>query len=367
MNAAARALPVVPHDHAWRKSQINRWLSCGRALGLELAGVEPRAELDGWASVLGTAAHAGIACGLARLRDGLAPEAAAADLRSVCATGFQGAVDAEQAKGRVTNPETLAGALSRLTDLGALVEALVADPRLAAIEWRGIEEPFSFVDTHGRRYAGTRDAWGVCTRFVDRFAKRDGEWVSLFPGDVVLLDWKTGEEHDVGRVSLALGVELPIYRASLPASGRVRSFIGLLRDLERYVRPRDANGVVIPAKFERINPEYVAALGVSEKEAETSRKRPTDREGKTIPKRIEVDNPAYAEACTKPRGPVFHEARTDERVAGQTICDVVDAGRLGIFPASGPANGECRRCPFRATCVHVVDEAAFTTTNNEES
>jgi hypothetical protein len=343
--------PVAP-DHAWRQSELNDWLRCGRAFGLRYSGVAPRADLDGWAALIGDAAHEAIAQGLRQRKAGVAlsPELGA-EVATFMAEAFGAAVEKAQTEGATTDPEGIEGALERVDEMAELVAALLADPRLDAIEWRGIEEPFDLA-VGGRWFRGTRDTRGVCVRRVEAFASCGAELVALEPGDVVVVDWKTGTEVAVDHCSRSHNVQLGLYRAGL--AGHVRTFIGVLRDLERPMRPRDAAGETIPSKIERLNPAWLAGVGLEAgPAAEKSRKRCLDQDGKNVPKWLEEPNPAYVAACSRPRGPVFHEARIDRAVVAQTIADVIDAARLGIYPASGAANGSCRRCAFRATCAHA--------------
>lgn len=339
--------PVAP-DHAWRQSEINTWLRCGRAFGLAYAGAAPRADLDGFAALLGEAAHAAIADVLRwRIRREVMP---ADVVRDAVSDEFGKAVERAQREGATIDPEHVERALERVDEMAALVAALAADPRLDAVEWRGVEEPFALELRDGRRFHGTRDAWGVATKRVPAFAAAGLELAELEPGDVVLVDWKTGEDVAVDHCARALNVQLGLYGAGL--TGHVRAFIGALRDLERPVRPRDGAGETIPSKLERLNPAWLAATNQEAgPAAEKSRKRATDADGKNVPKWLEEPNPAYAAACSRPRGPLFHEARIDRPLVARTIADVVDAARLGIYPASGAAHGECRRCPFRTTCT----------------
>jgi hypothetical protein len=348
---AAALRPVAP-DHAWRQSELTDWLRCGRAFGLRYSGVAPRADLDGWAALIGDAAHAAIAQGLRQRKAGVpvSPELLC-EVASFMSEAFAAAVEKAQAEGATTDPEGAAGALERVDEMAELVAALLADPRLDAIEWRGIEEPFS-LELGGRRFRGTRDAWGVCVRRVEAFAACGSELVALEPGDVVVADWKSGSEVAVDHCSRSHNVQLGLYRAGL--AGHVRTFIGVLRDLERPVRPR-ADGEVIKSKIKELNPRWLELTGLEAgPTAESSKKRPTDpATGEAAPKWIERPNPAYVEACGRPKGPLFHEARIDRAVVAQTIADVIDAARLGIYPASGAASGACRRCAFRATCAHA--------------
>jgi hypothetical protein len=359
----------VPRDHVWRQSSINAWLRCGRALELELSGVEPRHELDGWAALIGDAVHEGIAAVLRSMRDrrpiGDTSEERAAAIEGVMQDAFARAVGKAQDAGGVTDPEGVTAAMERVTEQAELVAQLAADARVQAIEWRGVEDPFAFEGTDGRRFSGTRDAWGIATRRIEAFAADGVELVAVEKGDLVLADWKSGQDVSVDHVSRAHNVQLPLYRTGLPSGAPVRMFLALTRDLERR---KVVEGT--PKRLTPINPDYAAALGIdlkAEAALEACKKRPSypdgPNAGKPIPKRLDLINPAWLEATQRPRGPVFHEVRPDWHVVSRTIADVIDAARAGIFPASGAATGQCRRCEFRTRCAHAQPNQTTTTTH----
>lgn len=356
---------VIPPDHVWRQSSINEWLRCGRACELEATGVEPRHELDGWAALIGDAVHVGIASVLRTLRDELVrpslvtvetgPTVNVEAIANVMHDAFASSVARAQDEGGVTDPDGVAAALERVSEQAQLVAALSIDPRVLAIEWRGIEEPFTFEDAHGRKFSGTRDAWGVALRRIEAFAANGLELAAVDQGDVVLVDWKSGQDVAVDHVARSLNVQLAIYRTGLPADARVRSFIGVVRDLERPKRPKDGEGV-IPSRLKEENPAWRKLVDEGMAPAAASRR---------APKWTERPNPAYAEATSRPRGPVFHEARIDWPTVSRTVADVIDAARLGIFPASGASTGQCRRCAFRTRCAHAAQDPARPITPKE--
>lgn len=321
----------------WRQSLVADYLRCPRAFALALDGPDRRHDLDGWAALIGDAAHATIAKALRSL--GSSGVVVADQVRVDMQDAFLAAIRRVQDEGHVTDPESVEAALERVEEQAVLVAALVTDPRVTAIEWRGIEEAFELDAGPGRRFVGTRDAWGVARRRIEGFGADGQAPVTIEAGECVLVDWKTGQDVPVDHVARALNVQLAVYRAGLPPG--TRAFLGLLRDLERPVRPR-ADGSVIPAKLKEPNPAWQALVDQGMAPAAASRR---------AKKWLERPNPDYTAACERPRGAVFHESRTAWSVVSTTIADVIDAARAGIYPASGAATGQCRRCEFRADCA----------------
>lgn len=354
---------MIPADFTWRQSTVADYLACGRRVYLQhVLGVQPDYALDCYAALVGSGAHAGLACGLRALAAGQEPTRQ--QLTDACADAFDVTLTEEQERGATTDPERAQVALDRL--LGEqldLIAQLLADPRLRAIEWRGVEQAWTHAEPgpQGRRFSGTIDAWGVALSYVPAFGQAGrgepgrGEPVALQPGDRVLVDWKTGSEGPpLDWVARALNLQLGVYQQALRLGGQgpVRAFLGVLRDVERPKRPKDpATGEVIASKLREPNPAWCAAAGVDPADlaaVEACAKRPRN----VGPKWLERDNPAYLAACSRPRGPVFHECVVDQAVIGQTVADAIDAARLGLFPASGAINGECARCPWRSRCAH---------------
>lgn len=358
MTAAALAPGALPPGFVWRQSTVTAYLRCPRRVYLEhVAQVEPDYALDGYASIAGTAIHA--AC--AAILNGLAVGAPATreDLAEVLAEAFDAAIVEEQERGATTDPERLQPALDRL--LGEqldLLALLAADPRIAAVDWRGVEEHFDFRDAHGRLWEGTIDGWGVVREGVRFGVASGGEPVFLVPGDRVVVDWKSGDVP-LDHFARACNVQLGFYRSVLADESGApppRAFLGALRDLERPKMPRDAQGESIPKNLSEPNPAYAAAAGLDLAAQgglaafEACRKRPQGADGKPIPKRLEQVNPAWLEATSKPRGPVFWECRIDEPLVAQAMADAVDGARFGFWPPSGAITGECPRCPWRGRC-----------------
>lgn len=358
------AAPVLPADFAWRQSIITRYLTCPRAFYLQhVAQVAPDHTLDGYASIAGAACHHAAAQILTSLQLGEGPPSRD-ELENDLQDGFMRALEQEQEAGATTDPDRVQAALERLlTDQLELVVALANDPRLRAIQWRGVEEEFSYRDPFGRGFEGHIDAWGVAYEAVRDFGAGGLEVAHLAPGDVIVVDWKTGSEGPaLDWPSRSLNVQLALYAATLgevTPGAPVRAFLGVLRDLERPQLPKDDAGESIPKRLKKPNPAFVAAVGIDpaagpahEKTFGQCLKKPKDAEGKAIPKWLETENPAWVAATSRPKGPVFHECRLDGPVVSQTVADAIDGARLGLFPASGALNGECRRCPFRARCAH---------------
>lgn len=348
----------LPADFTWRQSIVTDYLECPRRVYLQhVAQVPADYALDGYAAIAGTALHAAIAEVLNGLMAGDLPSREA--LAEILEESFTEALIEEQDRGASTDPARVATAIERLTtEQLDLAIALRDDPRLAAVDWRGVEEEFSFVDPHGRRFTGTIDAWGVAKQRVSLWGSTGRDRVSLEAGDLIVVDWKTGTETPLDSASRALNVQLAVYRSVL--DGPARTFLAALRDLERPKRPKDAEGNGIPRMLEEFNPAYAAAVGLDladTKALEQCRKRPKDAEGNPIPKRFERENPAWIEATSRPKGPLFHECRINDELVARSIADAIDGARLGLWPAAGAVTGACRTCPYRAHCV--TSEAGY--------
>lgn len=352
-NAIDLGTVALPLDFVWRQSIVADYLRCPRRVYLQhVAQVPADYALDGYASIAGTAMHHGLAEIVNGLQLGDVPSRER--LAEVLVEGFTEAIVEEQDRGATTDPERLQPALDKLQgEQLDLLMVLLEDPRLKAIDWRGAEEEFEFVDAHGRRFTGTVDAHGVARDYVANFATSGrGERVALQPGDMVIVDWKTGSEGPpLDFVARSLNVQLGFYRAVLAGDDGPppRTFLGVLRDLERPKLPRDPQGNSIPKRLEEINPAYAQAVGIKledRRALEQCRKRPTG-----IPKWIERDNPAWIEATSRPKGPLFHECTIDDALVARSIADAIDGARLGLWPAAGAVNGECRSCPWRTKCT----------------
>jgi len=352
---SALASPGLLKDHEWHQSDVGQLLRCPRAFALQ--HVEKRGrdhEVSGYAAPLGTADHAAIAWGLERLKGGL--DVDKDSLLDAALEGFEGAVERAHQQGEHTDPEGLERALEQLEGVRLeRLQRLLADPRVLAIDWRGVEAEF---DLHagGRHWAGTIDAWGVATRDVPCFGKDGREEVGLRRGEHVLVDWKTGSATPLGFMARTLSTQLAIYQMALaPQHPGVqwRAFLAHVQDLDLNQRPKDAAGDFIPKRIKQLNPAFADALGMEPDEAATSRKRPKDAFGNGIPKRIERLNPAWKAAANQPKGPLFHECRVAWPVVLTTIQAALQAAEAGLFPATGAATGGCLRCPYRSTCTET--------------
>lgn len=343
-------LPTLPPDFAWRQSTITAYLRCPRRVYLEHVLQLPSDHaLDGYAAITGSALHEVIAHVVHHLDLSWSREA----LGALLDDAFVRALQAAQYQGATTDPERVGPALERLQgEQLELVVALAEDPRLRAVEWRGIEEEFELVDQHGRRFQGHIDLWGVARERVQFGQASRGEPAWLNPGDVALIDWKTGTETALDWTTRAINVQLGFYSSvRLAGLGNVRAFIGNLRDLRRPKLPKDERGESIPRHLEEVNPAWAAAVGIDPADRaaiEACRKRPKD----AGPKWIKRENPAWLEATSRPAGPLFHECRIDYGLVSCAIEDAIDGARFGLWPPSGATNGECPRCPFRTRCTH---------------
>ena len=357
----------------WHQSSVTLMLRCPRQFFLKnVVGLPPSHRANNYAHFLGTADHGGAEFILHQANEGRTPERG--EVLDVVMEHFQGALYRAQDNGEDTDPEGLERACDRLENerLDRLM-ALANDPRIRAIEWRGIEWPFQFtnrgVDSHGRawrrKWKGTLDAWGVARHFVRDFGAEGREPVHVSRGDGILADWKSGllATTPVGVTELRASVQLGIYAMALnrkhPASWR--TFLGLLVDLDKPKAPTDDEGKRIPKWLpEAMNPAFLAAMeerGVSAKDAEKTRKRAKDAEGNPIPKRLpQAPNPEFEAAVARPKGPLFREARVVYPLVVETVTAAIRQAEAGLFPASGALSGQCRMCPFSSVCTREEDQ-----------
>lgn len=347
-------MKALPIGFEWHQSRIGNWLRCPRSFYLRwVLGEHVDHEVSNYAAPTGTAMHEVIARALAnpewnwdyhtQLADSLAEE-------------FEKAVEKDALRGRTPDPDLIEAAMDRLLgDRLAELEVLLADPRMQAIEWLKAELDFDWVDNWGRKFKGIIDAVGRAKHDVPRFGVLGRDPCDLAKGDLVVVDWKTGVEVPLGHAELSANVQLAFYESALRRAhyfGPFRLFIGVTRDAGKPKRPKDANGDPIPSKVSGITKEWLAATGLKGEAAEKSRKRPKDADGKQITKRWEEPNTAYADACSRPKGPIFHEAKLDYRLALGTASAAIRAAEAGLFPASGALTGQCKWCTFRARCAH---------------
>lgn len=360
--------PVLPPDFAWHQSSVATMLQCPERFRLRyVEQVEADHRAANYAAQLGTADHAGIEHILHRVQAG--EETERQPLLDAVMAGFEEAVARATERGASFDPDDLDRALERLE--GERLERLLllaADPRLRAIDWRGIEWRFKFRERRGRLWQGTLDAWGVALEDVEDFGQLGRDPIVLRRGDGLLVDWKTGEPPAFGFVERTRNVQLGLYGMALAGRGaahaeRWRTFLGITQDLDRPKAPTDDHGKRIPKKLPKeLNPAYVAAHGGDEAAARKSKRRPKDSSDDPIPKWLpERLNPAWEAACSRPRGPVFREARVDYRAVLDTVRAAIRQAELGIFPASGAATGQCGRCPYSTLCT------ASTNPNDQET
>ena len=347
--------PRIARDFVWRQSTIADYLRCPRRVLLEhVQGMREDHRLTGYASIVGTALHEVAALALTHAQGG--DELPADEAEACVDQAFGEALERAMEEGATTDEETVVPALERAQALAVHVAGLSADPRVRAIDWQGIEEEFSFELEDGRAFSGTIDAWGVARQRVEL-----APGVIVERGQHVVVDWKSGEAP-VDYPSRDLSVQLAVYAGSVVDDVRdVVPAYGLLRDLAPPLRPKAEDGGGIPAVIRELNPCWLELAGVSEAEAASSKKRPKDpTTGEPVVKWLERPNPAHAEATSRPRGQVFYPARIDWQVVSQTVADVIDAARAGLFPAAGAVTGECRRCPLRTRCAHQGEDEVRT-------
>jgi hypothetical protein len=351
---------VLPADFVWHQSSVAMLLACPeRFRRRHVFGAPADHRATDYAAPLGTADHAGLEHVLRHAAAGTSVDRDA--LRDVVLGAFDDAVARATERGASPDPDGVGRALERL---GRLL-ALAADPRLRAVDWRGIEWRFELTEREGRRWRGTIDAWGVAQADARGFGALGREPVDLRRGEGVIVDWKTGEPPPFGPVERARQVQLGLYAMAL-AHGRPdieqvprwRTFVGALRDLDRPKAPTDGTGRRIPKRLPKeLNPIFVAAHDGDEAAARASKRRPRDAAGAPVPKWLpERLNPAWEAACARPRGPVFREARVDYELVLATVRAAVRQAELGLFPASGALTDQCRRCAYAPTCTQPEEE-----------
>lgn len=343
----------IPADHAWHQSGVALLLRCPRRFWFRhVLRRKPDDYLTGYAAQLGTADHQAIELVLRRANEGEEPSRA--ELLDAAVAGFQEAVERSADRGETPDPEGVDRALERLEgERLDRLQVLAADPRIHAVEWRGIEEQFSFVDGHGRRWQGTIDAWGVAHTRCTEFGAEGRDPVDLEPGDAVCVDWKTGDPQPFGYVERALCVQLGIYGMALARKLRYRwrTFLAYTQDLDRPKAPTDEEGRRIPKNLPKaINPAFAEAAGLSPEEAAAYKGRP-----KGIPKGVakwlpEQPNPEFLAAVARPKGPLFREALVNYPLVLETVSAAITQAEAGLFPASGALTGQCRTCSYSNVC-----------------
>lgn len=343
---------------AWRQSSVKQLMSCPRAFKLEhVDKLSPDYNVSHFAAPLGTADHATIAYGLAAIQAG--EERSREELAAHGLEAFETAVREAEEGGASYDPEGLDRAFACLEGerLDRIV-ALLADPRVRSIRWLGLEEGFELADSFGHRWTGTIDAYGIAQEFIPAFGQLGREPVAIEPGELVVADWKTGECPPFGFVERSRSVQLGFYtvallrkRPELLAHG-VRTFLGILQDLDRPTAPTDDEGKRIPKNLpKQINPEWATAAGLSPEEAATTKGRP-----KGIPRGVlkwlpEQPNPEFERACQTPKGPLFREARVAYGLVLEDVLAAIRGAELGLFPATGAVTGQCGYCPFSTVCL----------------
>lgn len=354
----------IPSSFIWHQSKVAGLLRCPRRFKFRHVDKVPVDHTQsGYANILGSADHAGCELILHRANEGRTPTRD--ELLDAVHEGFAEALQRAHDNGEHTNPDTIDAAVAKLE--GERLERLLAlanDPRIRAIEWRGIEHPFKFtnrgLDAAGRpwrrKWKGTLDAWGVAKTFVRDFGALGRDPVDIHPGEGVLCDWKTGIATPLGFVARVLNVQLGIYAMALNREVRAtwRTFIGQIQDLDRPKAPTDDEGKRIPSKLpKQPNPAFAEAVGIPLEEVATSKKRPKGIK-KWLP---EQPNPAFVEACSKPKGPLFREARVSFPLVLETVSQAIRQAEVGLFPASGALTDQCGRCPYQTHCTTTQEES----------
>lgn len=368
----SRALPLLA-GHEWHQSCVGLMLRCPRAFRLKYVDrISPDFAGTGFAAPRGTAQHTGAELGLRAANAGEAPPDAATLLDAMLES-FEAAVHRAHGDGATWEPDAVEAAMAKLEseDLPRIVK-FVADPRLRAVRWEGIELGFE-LETKHRRWKGTLDAYGVATAYFPRFGKLGADWVDLYPGDRLLADWKSGVATQLGRIARTIQPQLTTYAMALaampnsphPRGAPLRCFIGNLRDLDTTSAPADEHGKRIPKKLPKeLNPAFfdaiVASLDVDpmspkgslDAAARASKRKPRGGDGKSIPKWLpERENPAYTAAAAAPKGPLFRECEVNFALSSETVFAAIRAAEAGLFPATGANSGACSFCDFRRDCA----------------
>lgn len=350
----------------WRQSSVTRYLRCPRAWRLEhVDRLRPDHSVRGFAGPRGTAMHSAAELILRAANRGEVPGREA--ILAAMFASFDDALARGHSEAASYDDERVELALESIEgeDLERMVR-FAADDRLRAIDWRGVEVEFRRVEsgrsasgeTWERHWSGTIDAWGVAQSYVPAFAQEGREERGLYPGDRVLVDWKSGTQTALGRTERAANVQLGLYAMILAEEdpGPWRTFVGQLRDLDPPKTPKDSAGDSIPKRLPKsINPDFAAAKAVVDDgvDPRESRRKPRDPDtGKSIPKWLpEAVNPAWEAALKRPRGPLFRECRLDWAVIQETISAAVRGAEAGLFPASGALTGQCMWCEFSSHCT----------------
>lgn len=337
---------------AWSPSLVTEYMTCPRAWRLAHVDRVPRDHrVDGFAAELGTAAHHVLAGAL----KGFDVSDEVEVLRQL-EVAFADAVAEAIERGSEHDPDSVERALAGLPALARRVWLVANDRRLETIEWVLVEEEISWEDAHGRRYRAHPDAAGIATQHVERWAWEFGDGHHhLEPGDLVVVDWKSGEP-ELHPAALALNVQLGWYARAVAHEldrdpAEAVTALGVLRDADPPGRPKRADGSAIPRRLKALDPRFLAAHGGDAEAAKGSRRAVKDEAGERVPKWTEQENPEWLAARERPRGPVLRLARVDQAAAMQTVADVIHAAEAGFFPASGAVNGACRRCRVRGSCV----------------
>lgn len=351
----SRPLPILA-GHEWHQSCVSMMLRCPRSFRLKYVDrIAPDFTATGFAAPRGTAKHTGAELGLLAANAGEAPPTRD-ELLEAMLQSFEAAIYRAQDEGADFDPDSVQAAMDKLeADDVPLLERFVADPRLRAVRWDGVELGFALATKH-RRWKGTLDAYGVATSYVARFGKLGRYWVDLYPGDRILVDWKTGENTPLGRIARTIQPQLTTYAMALqampgsphPKGAALRCFIGNLVDLERPKAPTDADGRRIPKELEKQpNPAFAEAVGIPLEEVAACKKRP-----RGVPKWLPArPNPAFLEAIERPKGPLFRECETNFALGAETVFAAIRAAEAGIFPATGFISGACSFCDFRRDCA----------------
>lgn len=362
----SRLLPLL-EGHEWHQSCVGLMLRCPRAFRLKYVdNLAPDFAGTGFAAPRGTAMHSAAELGLLCANAGDAPPGPNETLDGMLES-FEQAIQRGHDDGATWEPDAVEAAMSLVEseDLPRMLR-FVADPRLRAIDWTGIELGFDLQAKH-RKWKGTLDAYGVAKAFYPRFGKLGSEWVDLHPGDRLLVDWKSGTATSLGRIARTIQPQLTTYAMALaqmpgsphPAGAPLRCWIGNLRDLDTTTAPTDEHGKRIKKALPKaINPAFLEALELGElgvdldASARASKRKPRDADGKSIPKWLpERENPEYTRAANAPKGPLFRECEVNFALSAETVFSAIKAAEAGLFPATGPISGACSFCDFRRDCA----------------